>query len=376
MALLLAAAWVRWRGAYPVRMLMVSMGGAVALFLCHLMGLMFFAVLLGAEEAASALKSGRAGKCLARGAVLLAVFATPAVLYWLSPLETVAGDPVYHGLAAKLGETMVPFTNYVRPLDVAVAAVVGSGLLAGLVTRRLIAAPGPALALCLLFIGWAAAPFGFKGTSHLDERFVTMAGLMVFACLRPVRLPRGIRPAVVVGLAALLTLRMGIVAEAWWEHRTDVAGLRAAIAGVEPGSRVFVTSVSPAEAPAYWRVGPAARRLSDGTRTETHMPALLLIERRAWWPFLFDNPSQQPVVQLEPYRRLARAVGSMVPHHVLDGAGINRVCGFDYVLLLEAGAEPALDDFGSGRLGLVVADDFAALFRVYPQFLRCGAGAS
>jgi hypothetical protein len=66
----------------------------------------------------------------------------------------------------------------------------------------------------------------------------------------------------------------------------------------------------------------------------------------------------------------------MVPHHALDGAGINRVCGFDYVLLLEAGAEPALDDFGSGRLGLVVADDFAALFRVYPQFLRCGTGAS
>ena len=51
--------------------------------------------------------------------------------------------------------------------------------------------------------------------------------------------------------------------------------------------------------------------LSNGARTDEHLGALALIEHRAYWPFEFDNASQQPIETREPYRSLAIRVGSM-----------------------------------------------------------------
>ena len=104
---------------------------------------------------------------------------------------------------------------------------------------------------------------------------------------------------------------MAVVALAWHGHRHDIADLRAVIATVEPGARVLVASVSPEEAPDYWQNVPLSRQLSKGIRLDHHLPALLLIERRAFWPFLFDNPSQQPVTTLPPYRELAERADSI-----------------------------------------------------------------
>jgi hypothetical protein len=136
---------------------------------------------------------------------------------------------------------------------------------------------------------------------------------------------------------------------------------------VEPGARVYVTSVSPEEAPAYWHDSPVSRQISYGIRVDYHLPALLLIEHRAFWPFLFDNPSQQPVETLPPYRELAKRAGSIADHNALAVPGKADLCGFDYLLLLEAGGEPDLAHFAADRLALLAQADIAALFRVRPS---------
>ena len=112
-------------------------------------------------------------------------------------------------------------------------------------------------------------------------------------------------------MIALFAGRMAVLGSVWFAHNRDLAQIRAVSASVEPGSTVFVTTITPEEEPDYWNRGPAARRLSNGLRTDAHLPALLLIEHRAWWPFLFDNPSQQPVRTREPYRTMAAHVGAM-----------------------------------------------------------------
>jgi hypothetical protein len=43
-----------------------------------------------------------------------------------------------------------------------------------------------------------------------------------------------------------------------------------------------------------------------------------------------------------------------------------NLCGFDYLLLLEAGAATDLEHFGGDRLLLLARSDMAALFRVSP----------
>jgi hypothetical protein len=111
--------------------------------------------------------------------------------------------------------------------------------------------------------------------------------------------------------------------------------------------------------------------LSYGIRLDVHLPALLLIERRAYWPFLFDNPSQQPVETLPPYRELAARIGTIPDHHQLDIPARVDLCGYDYVLLMDAGGDPNLAQYATSRLRLLASADVAALFRVNP--LACHA---
>ena len=103
----------------------------------------------------------------------------------------------------------------------------------------------------------------------------------------------------------------------------------------------------------------AAYRLSS--------PALLLIERGAFWPLLFANPAQQPIRLRPAYARLAREVYDIPSHAELvahPDSGCAGLRDFDFVLMLEAGSDPDLSDFVPKCLSLVSQTDFAALFRV------------
>ena len=109
---------------------------------------------------------------------------------------------------------------------------------------------------------------------------------------------------------------------------------------------------------AYWDGNPGWRLLSNGVRTDEHLGALALIEHRAYWPFEFDEPSQQPIETREPYRALAERVGSLPTG---DEAAIANVCGFDYVLLTGADAVP---DLPAERFRLLVRAGYAALYTI------------
>ncbi len=368
-ALLLAATWIRWRETHPVRTLMIAVPGAVVLFFCHLMGLLFFALLIGAHEAAMLLPLRRQPAVLARAACIrlslgLLVFAMPVWLYAVSDLSTVEGEADYLSASGKIFQLLIPFVNYALPLDIATAVLVSGGLIVGIATRRLWMPAHSAIAMLLLTVLYLAAPFSFKGTYNLDTRFTVLLGFLLFGGLLPVALPPRIGKAIAMAMLALFAARMAVLGWVWYGHNTDLAELRSVMETVPPGSSVFVTTVTPEEAPDYWDLGPAARRLSNGLRTDPHLPALLLIERRAWWPFLFDNPSQQPVETNQPYRALAARVGAMPAHLALLVPGQVDLCDFDSVLLLQAGGEPNLANWASDRLILVAATDAAALFRV------------
>lgn len=355
LGMLLAAAWIAWRDAHPARTIALALVAALGLFFCHLMGLIGFALLIAPYELAWQWRHRGAPRRLAATA---AIFVIPLLLYLTSPLGHMAGEATFLSPTEKLAQLLVPFEGYVLPLDIATGVIVVGVLLYGRARATLVSGATVAL-LAVLFL---AAPFGFQGVAHLDTRFVVLLGFMLFGALLP-RVPRGVG----VALGGLFVARMAVLAWVWAGHATDLAELRAAIAPVPAGSTVFVTAVSPREAPAYWAQARAGRRLSGGLRLEVHMPALLVIERRAWWPFLFDNDSQQPVTTLEPYRGLATGVGGIPDAGTLPHADL---CGFGYVLLLDAGGAPDLDALAAGRLTLLVRTDFAALFGVDQR--KCG----
>jgi hypothetical protein len=175
----------------------------------------------------------------------------------------------------------------------------------------------------------------------------------------------------------LFAVRMGVLADVWTEHRSDLAELRAVIAPVPPGARVYMTNVPQEAAPEYWGAGPRSRRLSNTLRTDFHMPALLVIEQGAFWPILFANPAQQPIRLRPAYARLAQEAHDIPSHAALvtdprRGAGALR--DFDFVLMLEAGADADLANFVPQCLTLLSRTDFAALFRVVHENPGCNSG--
>ncbi len=366
-ALLLAAGWIAWRERHPAAVVTFATIGTVALFFCHLMGVLFFYVLIAGHEFQQLrLRRAHWKAVPARLATLVPSFAAVLCLYLVSPLAPLADRTRFLSFADKATQLVFPFANYVLPLDVLTACAVGTFLLACLAKRRCRVSLAGGVGFVLTVLLFLATPWAFKGAYFLDSRFAIMAGFLLFGALLPTALPRVAARSAVVVVTLLLAVRTAVVAYAWDQHDRDVADLRTVIATVRPGERVLVASVTPQEAPDYWRNVPLSRRLSLGFRLDHHLPALLLIERRAYWPFLFDNPSQQPVTTLPPYRELAEHAGSILPHRALAEPGRVDLCGYDKLLLLDAGGEPDIARFAADRLELLARSDVAALFRVRP----------
>jgi hypothetical protein len=367
-ALLLAAGWIAWRDRYPRGTVILGCIGTIALFFCHLMGLLFFYALVAGHELQVLWLFRRDRTAVAaRIASSLPLLVAPLLLYSASPLAPLAAETEFAPISEKLRQLIFPFANYLLPLDIVTASIVAAFLLACIAFRRYRITPGSGFALALLVGLYLATPWPFKGTYFLDTRFAIMLGFLLFAGMLPSALPRSAGVAAAMIFTSLFIVRMATLAFAWHQHQHDFAAFRAVVATVEPGARVIVASVSPEEAPSYWRDGPLSRRLSNGIRLDYHLPALLLIEHRAFWPFLFDNPSQQPIVTLAPYRALAERAGSIADHGALAIPGRVDLCGFDYLLLLEAGADPDLAHFAQDRLRLLAQSDIAALFRIRPS---------
>jgi hypothetical protein len=373
LALLLAAGWVRWREDRPRRAITLAAVGAPALFVCHLMGLVFFGLLIGSNELIrlhevrfhAVRRDDFWSALLARGLILLLIFAAPIALYEISDLQQLGGDAEYPPLGQKLLQLLTTFVNYVWALDMTTAGVVLT--ITGVsLAMRWGRVPGPAaIAIALLLITFLATPFAWKGTYYLDTRFSVMLGFMLFAGCVPVSWPAGFRFAAAAALVLLFVVRMALLTTAWAEHRADLADLRAVLAPVQPGQTVYVAELGLKEELAYWQANPRWRLLSDGVRIDEHLGALVLIERRAYWPFQFDIPSQQPIETREPYRALAGRVGYMP---IWGQAATADVCGFDYVLLMEADAVP---DLPAERFRLLVRSGFAALYTI----VKCKAAS-
>ena len=269
----------------------------------------------------------------------------------------------------KFAQLASPFINYLFSLDVATAALVYGGVLLGVASGWLTLAPQAAFAAAGLMILYIALPYNLMGTSYVDTRVAIMLGFLIFAAVSPARLPSLFSRAIAATLVMLFTVRVVVVAAVWTEHRRDLADLRAVMASVPPGATVYVTDVPPKEAPQYWNTRSHSRRLSNDVRTNSHLPALLLIERGAFWPFLFANPVQQPIRLRPVYAALVRA-GDLHPplsHAVLRAdpdSGSAALRDFDFALMLEAGADQELATFVPKCLTLLSRNDFAALFRV------------
>jgi len=389
MALLVAAGWLRWRTRHPLAVALCGAAATTAIFFMHLFGLVFLAVLLGTEELAWLWRHrSDCPALLARlwrhGAIGLVAFLPPVVLYARAPLSDAGGQVIWLPWLLKVLWLLEPFMAYDGSPDWLAAALFLLLVLAFWSFARLRVAPGLGAAIMVLLAAYLACPFVMMGTFFIDSRFPVMLGLLAFAGLRPVRLSPRVRGAVAAVLALTFVARTASLATVWYAHNRDVSDMRQVISFVPPGARVLVVSVDQQDAPDYWADVPRGRRNpSFGLvgRLDLHLPALLTIERRAFWPLLFTVAAKQPLSVRPPFDRISVPEGSppdwqslMVGYeaylqlHAFRPAPYLRDWqrNYDYVLLLNAGGARDLTCYLPDRLVLLDVTDVAALFRVRP----------
>jgi hypothetical protein len=376
LAMVAAAGWYRFREVRPGATVAGAVVAGVALFFCHLAGVAFFLMLVGAYEAERCWAARRAGfvRTVAwRGAGLVGAAVVPLVLYRATALGGLDANPSWSGPSPKWLYGLYPVLNYSLWLDIATAVLIGAVLVVGVASGRMVV-PGRwrimIAGLALLFL---STPFAMSGLAYVDSRFSILLAFAVFAGVRPVGVPRGVMVAVCAAGLGLLLGRTALVASVWHGYGAEVADVRAAIADVEPGARVLPVWVRAGGVSA----GPQGRLLSDGNVMDWHLPAVIMLDRRAFWPYLFASPGQQPVRWLGASLDLAHDTPHPVHPDMLSvvapsaaeraafPAGETWASRYDYVLLMQSGGVP-IDPAGlePGRLEVVRSGGAAALLRV------------
>ena len=312
LALVAAAGWMvlRRREAVWLAAAFGAVAGA-ALFFCHLFGVLLFALLIGAQEL-SRLLAARRGGGLAPGeivrsvALLMSAGAPVLLLYLASPLALGATAPAaIAGVGYKSWALLTPFMTTSADLTLGTALVV---LVAIGLGWRVKLAPGLAIALGILLLVYGIAPSAIKGGTFVDVRLAMMIGLLLFAGLRP-RLSRRLGIAAGIVFAALIGARTAYISTTWIGHRDAVAELRLAMAPLVPGARVMIARGRPLSEVDAIR---PERMLPGIYRLDTELSALMVVERRAFWPLLFADPAQQPLQVNPAFAPLTQSPGGPV----------------------------------------------------------------
>jgi hypothetical protein len=368
-----AGVWRAWRRAeHPIA---AGLGGAIVgllAFFCHVLGFAFFGLLIAADEAEGLirlLKQGRlTGKyTLTTVATLAAALGPALILYGLTHHAAPAGGEwIAWNWDAKLLQVLVPFMAYDQRVTSITLVVVASIIV--LVWRRSQRASGVTLALVMLGGIYLAAPCSVAGGTFVDARLPLMGALVIFAGLAP-SLPPRTGMAVATAFALLIAGRSAHVAANWQGRARDLADLRSTLAHIEPGSKIL-----PAETDSPTTVASGnGRVLPKMARLDEHLGALAVLERRAFWPLLFHDPTQQPLIVKPPYDRIAAPLGPPSPWRLLfaDAPTRRDVAQFpfladwrerfDYVLVMGPRPMPGMTPRG---LSLIRAGDAASLYRI------------
>jgi len=290
--LILFAAWIaseRW----PVWVRLTLFPAAlVALFFGHLFALAVYGICVAAWEFRRGLPMLRGDRRrVLRDWTVGAWQFLPAAILILATMPEAGERSLYYGpFLAKVRALWSPVLTWYKPVDAALILLVLGVLAAGLATRRLTLAPGLRLPLAILALLAAAMPFKMEGAwGHIwyaDLRLPLALALLLVAGLRPRAVTPKVALAVGCAAAVLFTARIADVAADWRAVDRDYAEFRAALGKIEHGASLL---------PVQKQNVPLAEGEVRFDNAYWHMPVIAVVDRAAFVPTLFTDPTKQPV---------------------------------------------------------------------------------
>ncbi|MDH5798165.1 MAG: hypothetical protein OEZ19_06340 [Paracoccaceae bacterium] len=351
-ALLLFAGWIASEGKPAWIRLVLFPAALIGLFFAHLFALGVYGVCVAGYELSRAWPDLRADwKTAVRSRIAMAWQFLPVAALVLATMPPGGGRSFYYGpLLQKVKALWSPMLAYLKPIDLGIFIFVAAVLIGGLATRRLVLTRHLRLPIILLTLLALAMPFQMEGAwGHIwytDLRLPTIIALLLVAGLRP----RNVGPKLLVTIAAagfvLFAGRIYDTTSEWRRVDSHFDEFRAALHVIEPGATILPVQKQDVPLPegetrfdhAYW-----------------HMPVLAVIDRSAFVPTLFTDPTKQPVRAARSREIMDSYFGAPIELALLVDAatGGNAVAGgigmqpywedwpsrYDYVLITHFGAK-------------------------------------
>jgi hypothetical protein len=371
----------------------------VATLLCHLFAFALF-LLLVAVLAPTGVKPAREaaarrglllGRHLAAAAVMVLVAAAPALALYveLSPERSYGGGGyggggtltlalhqiLQEGLLSELLQRLLwlasPFSTpgsvLLAPSLLLVLAIPALALLTGGTVRS--ARPVLLVAIALA-AGYLLLPLNLLDTGLVYRRLALPLALVCIVALDPMFHRRGVAAGLLACGVLLVGARSALTAWTWSGQEALLRDLRTAMAPIEPGGKVLAVR----DGTRNYRAEPdetGARVTFHRAIAYQHLPALVIVERSAFWPLVFAAPGKQPIRVRPPFDEMAQHDGGHLPltHELraepddtdLQAHVVDWPQRYDYVLRLNHHPGTAPPD---PHLVLVVESGFAALYRV------------
>jgi hypothetical protein len=282
------AAWVevRERGHWALRLIFWL--PATLLFICHLFPLGVYGLFVMAYEGGRWWRGRKAVGAAARalaGVVLAGIQFLPALglLVLASPTAGRVGDILPGSIDNKALGLLDVFNNYSLPLDAATWLLVVGVVAVGLWRKAFRVHPAMVLPLAVLTVFYLVLPNGLFSSGGADRRLTAAIGVVAAASLGGLALPRRQLHIGVLALAALFTVRMGVIGFNWVRADSIYAHHREAMSKVDHGARVATLMAAPAFP---WLLNPPI----------DHISTMLVVHKDAFVNGLFAEPGAQVVM--------------------------------------------------------------------------------
>ncbi len=315
-----ATAW-RSDGAATAWRSAAGVAWGITCLLCHIFAFGILVLLMLSTEAGRIAREGPHRLLLRRAVPILATAAVPLLLYRaFGPARSYAGS----GALALAGWQILHDGMFSQPYfrvrwvfaaatgeSEAVGAVAAAVLLMPVawaaLRRRLRVAPEMVAAFTILALLYAVLPPVLVDNGMVYERLSVPLALIGIAGVRPLSGQRA-GAALALAVVALVAGRSALN----WRNARAQAGLLAAfeqtIAAIPAGAHVLAVR----DGHNFWDVDPdesRARRILGSTVDYQHLPALVTLERDAFWPMIFATPGKQPVALRPDYAAAAQQEG-------------------------------------------------------------------
>ncbi len=349
LALCCFAAWLALRQRGPALRLAIGCVMALAVYFAHLMAFGVYGALILSYEASLLVRDKATLRATLRALLIaglpmllpLAMFAT-FFLPLNAPIQVMSLSVRFTRPVRKLDLLFSVFDAYNRPADIVCFAVAVLGIGVAYWRRWIRFAPGITAVLTMLIVLYFFMPSGLFSANGADRRLPLAMALLLIGGSTWQAPSRFLRRVFFGAAAAMLVLRLGMVAVSWQASGRVYAEILSGLDALPAGSCLAV---------AY---------LGEEVHVEAtpllHIPVLAIARREAFVPSLFTYASQQPVAFTPEYRQLADGLSAdkLWSHFVagntpIDSADAAALAQCDYIafsgrrvfdLAVNAGLEP------------------------------------